>query len=385
MNSQQFLDEMIKIQSELLEFLDNESDTEENFQNLNNILKDQNLFEDKHKLKLFLRLLCEISKYHQRGQNFFEKIEQILKLFKEEIKRDFTNQEIFDFFKGNKRILLFLFEEKLLTMDSNIRNTMMQEKYKQAKYPQYFAPELRTSVFFKPIQNELPENFNENRKIGENESKICQLIRKDMLKEFIVYINQNNISINNKIEESIFETNSLFVKKTIRVQNKSIFQFRSFNFHMNNSVNFIEYAAFYGSLEIFNYLYLNKCELRPFLWVCAIHGQNPEIIHLLEENNINPNDGYINLFNESIKLHHIDITNYIINNHLKNNDEKSTKTINLCIKYCNFTFMNNELFVQSSFVDLCKYDYYSLVKILITEKNIKINEMKISFNFFNDI
>ena len=182
MNSQQFLDEMIKIQSELLEFLDNESDTEENFQNLNNILKDQNLFEDKHKLKLFLRLLCEISKYHQRGQNFFEKIEQILKLFKEEIKRDFTNQEIFDFFKGNKRILLFLFEEKLLTMDSNIRNTMMQEKYKQAKYPQYFAPELRTSVFFKPIQNELPENFNENRKIGENESKIFQLIRKDMLK-----------------------------------------------------------------------------------------------------------------------------------------------------------------------------------------------------------
>ena len=46
----------------------------------------------------------------------------------------------------------------------------------------------------------------------------------------------------------------------------------------------IEYAAFNGSIQIFQYLKMNKVELNEELWSYAIHSGNAQIIHLLEEN-----------------------------------------------------------------------------------------------------
>ena len=44
----------------------------------------------------------------------------------------------------------------------------------------------------------------------------------------------------------------------------------------------IEYAAFFGSIRIFQYLRFNNIELQPSLWFYAIHSNNTEMIHLLE-------------------------------------------------------------------------------------------------------
>ena len=67
----------------------------------------------------------------------------------------------------------------------------------------------------------------------------------------------------------------------------------------------IEYASFFGSIEIYQFLNFNNVLLRPRLWYYSIHSKNAEIIHLLEENNIIPNDkSYIKCFEESIKCHH---------------------------------------------------------------------------------
>ena len=57
---------------------------------------------------------------------------------------------------------------------------------------------------------------------------------------------------------------------------------------MRNETNLVEYAAFFGSIQIFKYLLVNQVKLIPSLWIYAIHSRNPEIIHLLEENNIEP-------------------------------------------------------------------------------------------------
>lgn len=77
-----------------------------------------------------------------------------------------------------------------------------------AKYPQYFAPELRPFInkvwmsesTIEKISKEIPENFYQLRKIGEDDKFICNLVRKDMKKEFIIYINRNNISLDTMIE-----------------------------------------------------------------------------------------------------------------------------------------------------------------------------------------
>ena len=81
------------------------------------------------------------------------------------------------------------------------------------------------------------------------------------------------------VERSTFETNIFLLKK--------------------KKISLIEYAAFYGSVQIFKYLYLNVVEMTPKLWICAIHGYDEEIIHILEENNIK--FSYENCIIESFK------------------------------------------------------------------------------------
>lgn len=130
--------------------------------------------------------------------------------------------------------------------------------------------------------DKIPENFYEERKTGENGSFIAKLIQKDSVEDFISHVNRTNLSLKSKIKLSIYETNSFLLKL-----NKK--RFCEFNDNLlNDDTSLIEYAVFYGSIQIFNYLRLSGVELTPSLWLYAIHGCNGEIIHILEENQIKP-------------------------------------------------------------------------------------------------
>lgn len=80
MNIQQFLDEIINLQSTLLCFIEHEDNIEEYFQNLEKIFEDQKISEGHHYLKLVLHLITKIANNHDRSHNFFDKIEQIIHL-----------------------------------------------------------------------------------------------------------------------------------------------------------------------------------------------------------------------------------------------------------------------------------------------------------------
>ena len=95
---------------------------------------------------------------------------------------------------------------------------------------------------------------------------ICTLIQNDSVIDFISYIEKNNISLLSTIPSSIYETN-LFL--------------------FNKNPTLIEYAAFYGSIQIFKYLYNKKVEINNSIWLYSIHGKNADIIHFLEENQLN--------------------------------------------------------------------------------------------------
>mgnify|MGYP001101716460 CR=1 FL=1 len=90
-----------------------------------------------------------------------------------------------------------------------------------------------------------------------------------------------NISLNSKIESSIYETNNFLNKR----QAKAIEENNNRNNDKYNTsfMTFIEYSAFFGSIQIFNYLKINGSELTESLCPLAIHCNNPEIIHILEE------------------------------------------------------------------------------------------------------
>ena len=355
-----------------------------------------------------LHLLLKLSKNHFRQPTFFSKIEQILTFFTEDIKQTFTNSELFDFFKLNKRILLFLFTNNIITIDQSIvdfivskanlkrrlffinRNPtkeFLEERkrkindLKYADYYHYFYPEIesfinedkRTEINCEltKIDSQIFDNFDEKRKIGENDSYICSLIRSDSVEEFITYITKTNISISSIIQPSIFETNPLIIRKVPTL---------------------IEYAAFFGSIQIFQYLKLNKVDVKPSIWLYAIHGRNAELIHLLEEYQIEPEDKtYEKCLKEAIKCHHNDIANYIQNNLLnekaesKNIEENFTKNIlSYSFHYYNYPYFPNEFNNKFIFYYTCLYDYFKLLFIILQENQVDINEkVKIStFVFF---
>ena len=204
-----YIEKMKKIQNSLLKFLEEKVDVEENYENLKKIIADQKITENKHDLKSFLRLLIKISNNHRRVASFIEKIERIFREIKMEIKSRFSNSEIFELFKSNKRILLFLIKEDLLKIDENIFSKITKEEYIKNKYPQYFSPEIKpflTEEFIQKYQKkhsepkwieetikEIPENFEKKRLEGENDNYMCELIRKQKTKDFIAFMNRKGL------------------------------------------------------------------------------------------------------------------------------------------------------------------------------------------------
>ncbi|KAK8894012.1 hypothetical protein M9Y10_022444 [Tritrichomonas musculus] len=369
MNVREFIEKKKKMQEYLLEFIEREDEEEENFLNFQDFCDYQNVTMNKHEMKALLYLIIKIADNHHRTNNFFAKIEQILIKIKEAIMKFFSNSEIFKIFKSNKRLLLFLIEEKMITIDENIHSDMMQNKMAENYYSEYFSLEIKQMEEEEEINEfskEEIEIFKEKRKMGENDDEVCEMIRKDLIEEFITYVKKTNSSIKKFIKPSIFETNSFLLK--------------------NQNVTLIEYAAFFGSIQIFRYLYKNGCKLTESLWLYAIHGDDAEIISILEENEIQPpDDSFDECIKESIKCHHNHIVNYFLNNYMNGNHEKidfkqnfNDNIASYFFHYYNFSYFPNECFLNKNvfyvFCYACKYDYYPIVKCLIEANRIDVNE-----------
>ena len=354
------------IQKSILEFIEKETISCEDFQDLISILNQQKITKNIEDLREILQLLVKISRNHHRGLDFFKRIEQVILYYQKEIHENFSNYEIFDLFRSSKRLLLFLFEEKIIMPNKTIASIISNDKYLQYFYPHYFYPEM--SLFFnKQMRIEIEkinqtnnisfDDFQKFRKIGENESYICQLIQKDSCIEFISFVNKKNIPISTfSIKPSIFETNS---------------------FLMKNEPTLIEYSAFYGSIQIFRYLFFQKVELTPSLWIYAIHSKNAELIHFLEENHVNPPDeSFLKCLIESLKCHHIDFSFYIKNNLIQHSFNKNDKNSIFfkCLQYHNYKFCHHDFAIDNdSLYYFCKNGYTRIVEFLVNSNKLNIN------------
>ncbi|KAK8884540.1 hypothetical protein M9Y10_043654 [Tritrichomonas musculus] len=338
-----YLLKMQRIEEILIDFLDNERNEEKDSHVLNfNYFEGLNFKDKKYRLKEILHLIVQISNNHHRSPDFYLKICTVINYFKEDIKQSFSNYEIFTIFSRNKRILSFLFKERILTNASQF-----VEHFKDESYQFYFAPEIAS------IENRNQKLFEYNRNLGENESLICQIIRRDSVEEFHSYVSVNNISLfETKIQPSIFETNEFLIDK---------------------QPSLIEYAAFFGSIRIIHYLQSQKVKLTPSVWLYAIHANNQEMIHFLENNRVKPADrSYEECYEESIRCHHNYIANYIKNNLFK----KNRKILAKIIPYFNYAFFQDDC--NDYLHEFIENDYVELVSILLKSTKIDINYKKIS-------
>lgn len=78
MQIHEYINEIKIYQNDILEFLENDDSSDENFDDLVNLLDNSNILNNKHWLKLFLFLLLKISNNHQRSPHFFAKLERII-------------------------------------------------------------------------------------------------------------------------------------------------------------------------------------------------------------------------------------------------------------------------------------------------------------------
>ena len=364
MEAKAIFNKMKIVQEHLLNFFDEENDTI-CFTDLINKIDKINI-KSQYEIKEFLYIISKISDNHTRKFNLISKIEQLLLHFKEEIKQNFTNASIFNIFKKNKRILLFLFEEQLIKIDENILSVFSKPKYIAKNYYEYFLPEILSYHKKKPIEADETSMkiFNQKRKIGENDDYICTLIQKDSVIEFISYVNKTNYPLSSNIKTSIFETNRFLLK--------------------SQQYNLIEYAAFFGSMQIIKYLFMNKVKLTSYIWFCAIHGRNPELIHFLEENGIKSDDStFENCYIESILCFHIDLSNYISE---KNPDESQYyDTFTQLFKCHNYFFLSENDLHPIVLMYAIYYDFIYMVKFLSKDKNMN-ETLKISlFITFNNV
>ncbi|KAK8837880.1 hypothetical protein M9Y10_035821 [Tritrichomonas musculus] len=352
MESEAYLEKMKKIYGALLDFIESGEDKEILFQELIKLLDNQKVFENPKEIQSFLHIISKVSKNHHCSPCFFSCIERILLNFKEEIKKFVTNSKIFTIFKGNKKIILFLIKEGIIIVDQFVLNELKSDKYFN-----FFKPEIKDFIDKEKV-GEIPENFEIKRQTGENDSYICELIRNDNVEEFCAFCNRSNLSFSQTIiDNSDFETNSFLIGK---------------------KPSLIEYAAFFGSIQIFQYLQMNKVELKPSLWLYAIHSKSSELIHLLEENHVIPDDKtYNECLVEAIKCHHNDIARYIKDNLLQIDERNPFDVTPIFFEYYNFEFIQPDLINESNFNVLCRYDYEILVEDLWKKGNIDINSMKI--------
>lgn len=345
MKIQLYIDQKKKLNNLLLNFLENSDEISHDFQDLTKFFKEIQLGSNSDELKFILKLISKVSNNHIRQANFIDKIEQVLLFMKDHLLKQISNLDILTIFKNNRRILLFLLKKEIVKLDkSNI--------YLIYDHCHFFYPEIQSIIddkFLKSIEKEIlkldSDKFESNRQLGENESIICSLIRDDSVIDFITHVNRLSIPLSSEIKHSIFETNKFLIKR----ENTSL----------------IEYAAFYGSIEIFQYLLLNNVEFKSSLWLYSIHGRNAEIIHLLEENHVElPNNSFYKLIKEAIKCHHNDFADYFINLNNQKSDIFDI-IIEYSFKYNNYYYFNYDL--TKCFFLLCKYKYTELITFFIAK------------------
>ena len=365
---QEFIETIKEFYQVLLDYVDNESvnDKESLFAELSKKIQIINQRNSPNDLKMILSLILHIANNHYRNPSFVERIEEVLSYLKAQIEQTLSNSEIFKIFSKNKLILNILFKNDLIKIDQSILNFLMSRK----DYRLYFYFEIKPFLKeeqVKSIEQELLSinsdifyMFNENSKLYDNDSYICSLIRNNQIDEFITYCNQTATSLFSKVKPSIFETNDYLLT--------------------NEDVSLIEYAAFYGSIEIIHFLRLNNVKLTPSLWLYGIHSNSAELIHLLEENRVYPHSNYIYCLFESIKCHHNEIANYIIINKIdgKINEEKYYECV---LHYHNFSFFPDDLNQNSIFLNLFQFGYNNIVELYIEMKKDKF-EAKTKVSFF---
>lgn len=212
----------------------------------------------------------------------------ILVQFQDQLTKYFENKSILN---------MYPFETfKFFILHFSDLNIVKLEPNKMIEAHQYFSPEMNFTFHRKKTDDfQSEEEFIQFRRSGRNGRKICEIIRNDNLSEFQQILSSTTAKITDTIPPSLFERFEMINQK---------------------GIGFIEYSAFFGSINIFKFLLANKVKVPPNLGQFAIAGGNYEIVHLCEEQNVSFDD----CLKVAIQFKQDELVEYLLNNYQLTSD-----------------------------------------------------------------
>ena len=127
MNIQDFISQKKELQNHILIYIDNDENSDNNFNNLVNLLTDKQISKDRKELYEFIILLSKIISNHHRCHGFYDKISSIFEFLANDIKQTFSNIELYNIFKDNLLFLPYLFEKQIISFDYYIFHDIVTE------------------------------------------------------------------------------------------------------------------------------------------------------------------------------------------------------------------------------------------------------------------
>ena len=352
---QQYFERKKEVYNALFKFIESNDFADRYFDNLIKIVQMQEIQNTREEFEKFILLILNICNNHYKHTGFLNKLFQVLLYFQNDIKHHFSNFEIYNIFMSNKAILLFLIQKQILIVDERIANYLFYSTNYEFFWPEIkpFISKEKVDLIEKVFKEKNPnffDSYEEKRRIGENDSYICTIIRKDLISEFVQYMTRTNISYKEKVTPSIFETNSYLLE---------------------NDPNLIEYATFFGSIKIIQYMNFKGVDIEPNLINYAIHSNNAKLVHTLEEFNLDfCNESCLI---ESIKCHHNNIAKYIENNNaqLIFNDQ----IVDTAFRYSNYMYFPEHFEQKCIFFNLYHYKYHKIVDLFLEMKKNEIEKI----------
>lgn len=190
----EFIEQTKELHQILIIFIENECIDDDEILLIELLKKLQNINHRKSPddLKMILSIVSHIANNYQRNQIYIEKIEKILISLEEQIKQILSNSELFNFFfSNNKKILDLLFKNGIILIDKSIANFLLTKEDLSLYFYFVIKPFLSENQRnhkeqeLSSINDNIFKIFKKKRKLYDNDTYICSIIRRDLIDEFI--------------------------------------------------------------------------------------------------------------------------------------------------------------------------------------------------------